>query len=180
MPCSTRLPRTKAVRDRSTRSHCYQELGNQENIPWPPVIIVGINPRSRPYSLHTFLNPPICYDCSPCSASSRCGSDYWLVAFVRIAPCSWRTWRSPATHRAETPASQAQAQPPGPTVLGLRSAILVRLEKFSHHRHPGDRGPLAPCRLPQVLESDLQGERASRKEEAVPGDPGSHLPNGER
>src|ERR1700741_1172222 len=34
--------------------------------------------------------------------------------------------------------------------------------KFSHHRHPGHRGPLAPCRLPQVLESDLQGERASR------------------
>ena len=54
----------------------------------------------------------------------------------------------PATHRAETQASQAQAQPPGQTVLDLRSAILVRLEKFSHHRHPGDRGPLAPCRLP--------------------------------
>jgi hypothetical protein len=33
-------------------------------------------------------------------------------------------------------------------LLGLRSAILVRLEKFSHHRHPGDRNPLAPCRLP--------------------------------
>jgi hypothetical protein len=73
-----------------------------------------------------------------------------------------------------------KAQPPGQTVLGLRLAILVRLEKFSHHRHPGDRGPLAPRRLPQVLESDLQGERASRKEEAIPGDPGSHLPNGER
>src|SRR4029077_15677508 len=80
----------------------------------------------------------------------------------------------------ETQPSQAQAQPPGPTVLGLRSAILVRLEKFSHHRHPGDRGPLATCWLPQVLESDLQGERASRKEEAIPEDPGSHLPNGER
>ena len=26
-----------------------QELGNQENIPWPPVIIAGINPRSRPF-----------------------------------------------------------------------------------------------------------------------------------
>jgi len=24
-------------------------------------------------SLHTFVNPPICYDCSPCSASSGCG-----------------------------------------------------------------------------------------------------------
>jgi hypothetical protein len=24
-------------------------------------------------SLRTFLNPPICYDCSPCSASSGCG-----------------------------------------------------------------------------------------------------------
>jgi|GEM_PF-5740738 len=55
---------------------------------------------------------------------------------------------APATHRAETQASQAQAQPPGQTVLGLRSAILVRLEEFSHHRHPGDRGALAPGRLP--------------------------------
>lgn len=54
----------------------------------------------------------------------------------------------PATQRAETQASQAQTQPLGQTVLGLCSAILVRLEKFSRHRHPGDRGPLAPCWLP--------------------------------
>jgi hypothetical protein len=45
-------------------------------------------------SLHTFLSPPICYDCSPCSPSSDCGSDYWPVAFVRIAYCSWKTWHS--------------------------------------------------------------------------------------
>jgi hypothetical protein len=102
-----------------------------------------------------------------------------LLSFVSH-PALGELGAPPATHRAETQASQAQAQPPGQTVLGLRSAILVRLEKFSHHRHPGDRGPLATCWIPQVLESDLQGERASLKEEAIPGDPGSHLPNGER
>ena len=36
--------------------------------------------------------------------------------------------------------------------------FLVRLEEFSHHRYAGDRGPLAPCRLPPVLEPDLQGQ----------------------
>jgi hypothetical protein len=45
-------------------------------------------------SLHTFLSPPICYDCSPCSPSSDCGSDCWPVVFVRITRCSWRTWHS--------------------------------------------------------------------------------------
>jgi len=43
---------------------------------------------------------------------------------------------------------------------------------------PRDRGPLPSRRLPPVLESDLQGETASRKEEAVQGGPASHLPNG--
>jgi len=71
----------------------------------------------------------------------------WLLSFASHAALG-ELGAPPATHRAETQASQAQAQPPGQTVLGLRSAILVRLEKFSHHRHPGDRGPLAPCRLP--------------------------------
>ena len=55
----------------------------------------GKIPSSREInSSHTFLSPPICYDCSPCSPSSECGSDYWPVAFVRIAHCSWRTWHS--------------------------------------------------------------------------------------
>jgi hypothetical protein len=85
-----------------------------------------------------------------------------------------------ATQRTETQAPQTKGQPPGQTLLGARAPILVRLEEFSHHRRARDRGPLAPCRLPQVLESDLQGERASRKKEAIPGDPRSHLPNGDR
>jgi hypothetical protein len=33
-------------------------------------------------------------DFATVTASSGCGSDYWLVVFVRIAHCSWRTWRS--------------------------------------------------------------------------------------
>ena len=68
----------------------------------------------------------------------------------------------PATHRAETQASQAQAQPPGQTVLGLRSAILVRLEKFSPHRHPGDRGHRAGFRRYWSLISRVK-ERVGRK-----------------
>ena len=46
---------------------------------------------------------------------------------------------APATHRAETQASQAQAQPPGQTVLGLRSAIsgpLGRVLSSSSPRRP--------------------------------------------
>ena len=42
----------------------------------------------------------------------------------------------PATHRAETQASASPSSAPGQTVLGARAPVLVRLEEFSHHRHP--------------------------------------------
>ena len=38
-----------------------------------PVSFAKIRPSREINSLHIFLNPPICYDCSPCSASSGCG-----------------------------------------------------------------------------------------------------------
>ncbi len=46
----------------------------------------SVQPRNQ--QLAYFPLPPICYDCSPCSPSSDCGSDYWRVPFVRIAHCS--------------------------------------------------------------------------------------------
>jgi transposase InsO family protein len=57
-------------------------------------------------------------------------------------------------------------------------ARLVRLEAGSPGGHSRDRGPLASHRLPPVLESDLQGETASRKEDAIQGGQGSDLSNG--
>jgi len=56
------------------------------------------------------------------------------------------------------------------TLLGARLPVLVRLEAGSHGGHSRDRGPLASRRLPPVLASDLQGEAASGKEEAVQGE----------
>jgi hypothetical protein len=75
-------------------------------------------------------------------------------------------------------ASPVQAQSCGQTLLGARAPVLVRLEAGSPGGHSRDRSPLAPRRLPPVLESDLPGETASRKEEAVYGGPRSRIPNG--
>src|SRR5258707_4828915 len=44
-------------------------------------------------NLHSFLKPPICYDCCPWSASSSCGSAYLTAAFVPAEGCSLRIWR---------------------------------------------------------------------------------------
>src|SRR4029077_18623750 len=85
---------------------------------------------------------------------------------------------SSTTGGAEAQASPAQAQPARQTLLDARLPVLVRLEAGSLGGDSRDRGPLASCRLPLVLESDLQGETASRKEEGVQGSAGSALPNG--
>jgi putative transposase len=72
---------------------------------------------------------------------------------------------------------------PGPNLSPLDKlfwglARLVRLEAGSPGGHSRDRGPLASHRLPPVLESDLQGETASRKQAAIQGSQGSDLSNG--
>jgi hypothetical protein len=41
--------------------------------------------------LHSFLNPPICYDCSLCSAFSSSGWGQSAGFFDPGKTCSWRT-----------------------------------------------------------------------------------------
>ena len=43
-------------------------------------------------SLHNFLNPPICYDCSLCSAFSASRWEPSSGFFDHGKTCSWRTW----------------------------------------------------------------------------------------
>ena len=87
---------------------------------------------------------------------------------------------STTTGCSEAQTSPAQAQPSGPALLGSRAPLLVRLEAGSPGSHSRDRGPLASCWFPSVLESDLPGEPASGKKDRVQGGQESDLSDGRR
>ena len=81
-----------------------------------------------------------------------------------------------APMRPETSASEANARFPRQALLGRRPPILVRMATIPPCA--GNRGALAPGRIPFVLEADLQGQEARRTTADIEGSSGIDLPNG--
>src|SRR6266581_3227804 len=80
------------------------------------------------------------------------------------------------TRRTQASASAAKIRPARQALLGRRSSILVRMATIPHCGHAGNRGALAQGRIPFVLEADLQGPEARRRETTdVEGDSGIDL-----
>src|SRR5438094_1055151 len=61
---------------------------------------------------------------------------------------------------------------------GSCSPSLVRLEAVPHHRHAGNRGPLAPSGFSSLLEDGFKSQAAGWEKTDIQGDTGSDLPHG--
>ena len=64
------------------------------------------------------------------------------------------------TRRVEAAASEAKTRGDGQALLGRSPSVLVTVETSPHCCHAGNGGALAPGRLPIVLGTAFEGEKA--------------------
>ena len=93
-------------------------------------------------------------------------------------PLTRESGATSTTRRPETSASAAETRPARQALLGRRPSILVRMATIPHCGHAGNRGALAPGRIPFVREADLQGQEARRETINFEGGSGIDLPDG--
>ena len=111
----------------------------------------------------------------------------WTLLWNVPSPLSLASQSSSRESGASSTARRAQAAPSTPEVVFVRQALLaahpsmlVRLETGAPRRHTRNRRPMAPRRIPLVLEDDFQDQEAHRWETDTERGSGSHLPNGDR